>query len=239
VSVWDRLRGRGARRLEPALAARLAAWRALPAPDAKLAANRSRLVVADVETTGLDVTRDHLVAIGAVAVVGGAIALEDSFEVTLRQAAPSSDDNILVHRIRGDEQLHGTEPAEALVAFLEFVGNAPLVGFHAHFDELMLARAYAVHLGEKIPQTWLDLRELGPALASAGEGGKAPAAPPGLDDWLAREGIVIRHRHHATADAFGTAQLLQTMMARAAAAGYATIAQLHQLARDAKWLRTP
>lgn len=239
MSLLDRLRRRGVRYLDPALAERLAAWRALPAADDDLAASRSRLVVADVETTGLDVTRDRLVAIGAVAVVDGAILFSDSFEITLRQDAPSSTDNILVHRIGGTAQLQGVAPAEALIAFLEYAGKAPLVGFHAHFDELMLARAYATHLGERITQRWLDLRELGPALVQADAGAGAPkaTAPPGLDDWMAREGIVIRHRHHATADALGTAQLLQTMIARAAEQGFATTAALHQLARDRKWLR--
>jgi DNA polymerase III subunit epsilon len=237
VSVWDRLRGRGAPRLEPALAARLAAWRALPVPDTNIAAHQSRLVVADVETTGLDVTRDQVVAIGAVAVVDGAVSFGDSFEVTLRQNAPSSTDNILVHRIGGTAQLDGALPAEALIAFLEYVGKQPLVGFHAHFDELMLARAYAAHLGARITQHWLDLRELGPALAPSDARSASTHVPPGLDDWIAREGIVIRHRHCATADALGTAQLLQTMMARALAQGLATTAELHQLTRDRKWLR--
>lgn len=237
MSLLDRLRGRGARQLDPALAARLAAWRALPAADDSLAANQSRLVVADVETTGLDVTRDHLVAIGAVAVVDGAVSFGDSFEITLRQEAPSSNDNILVHRIGGTAQLQGVAPADALLAFLEYAGKAPLVGFHAHFDELMLARAYEAHLGARIPQRWLDLRELGPALVPPDARAHVASAPPGLDDWMTREGIVIRHRHCATSDALGTAQLLQTMIARAAAQGYASTDALHRLARDRKWLR--
>jgi DNA polymerase-3 subunit epsilon len=236
MSLFGKWRGANRNKdaqLDAPLAARLQACLAMPPVDMDAPFNRARMVVADVETTGLDVTRDHLVAIGAVAVVDGAIFLDDSFEVTLKQKAPSSDENILVHRIRGSEQLSGVEPAEALIAFIEFVGNAPLVGFHSHFDEIMLARAYEQFLGAKVAQKWLDLRELGPALHTD----KLGRVPPGLDDWLAQLGIVVAHRHHATADAMATAKLLQNLLDLAPKQDCKTFAALHQLAGDTKWLR--
>lgn len=64
--------------LSEAQAARLAAWRALPAADATLPLAQGRVVVVDVETSGLNIARDRLIAIGAVAVVNGRIALADA-----------------------------------------------------------------------------------------------------------------------------------------------------------------
>jgi DNA polymerase III subunit epsilon len=176
-----------------------------------------------------------LVAIGAVAVVAGAVRMSESFEVTLQQATPSSVENILVHRIPTGEQLRGIPPAEALMAFLEFVGRAPLVGFHALFDEIMLARAYEQHLGEKIAQRWIDLRELAPALGIRPPGSRHAAHPPSLDESLAEFGVAISRRHQAVADAFGTAQLFQALSQRAASQGYRSIDGLRTLIDDAKW----
>jgi DNA polymerase-3 subunit epsilon len=44
---------------------------------------QSRLVVVDVETSGLNIKKDRLIAIGAVAVVNGRVALADSLEIVL------------------------------------------------------------------------------------------------------------------------------------------------------------
>jgi DNA polymerase-3 subunit epsilon len=54
--------------LTPEQAQRLAAWQALPAADLRQSFSQSRYVVIDVETSGLNLTKDHLIAIGAVAV---------------------------------------------------------------------------------------------------------------------------------------------------------------------------
>ena len=118
-------------------------WRDRPKPDRRQRIADSRFVVVDVETTGLDIRLDRLISIGACRVERGAIALADTLEVVLRQPAPSADENILVHRIGGSEQLNGVEPADALIAFLEFAGHDPLVGFNADFDHVMIDRALA------------------------------------------------------------------------------------------------
>ena len=125
--------------------ARLAQWNALP----EVEEAATRLVVVDVETTGLDLARDTLISIGAVAVVNGRIELGDSFAVVLQQSEASRHDNILIHGISGEAQRTGVAPADALLAFLDFLGKSPLVAFHAAFDETMIRRAMRSHLGLK------------------------------------------------------------------------------------------
>jgi DNA polymerase III subunit epsilon len=177
---------------------------------------KTRWVVADVETSGLNPRRDRLLAIGAVAVVDGAVALNDSFEVILKQDAASTHDNILIHRISTSQQLGGEDAAMALLAFLEYVGNSPLVGYHAHFDEMVIARAIALTFGMKFDRTWLDLAMLAPAVDKRGELSREEIisgrhAKP-LDWWLDHCQIKIGKRHHAAADALATAQLWCSLM---------------------------
>lgn len=202
----------------------------------------ARWVVADVETSGLNVLSDRLIAIGAVAVAQGAVQVADSFEVVLRQERVSSDANILVHRITHDQQQSGLEPAEALLRFWEFVGDSPLVGYHAEFDRIMLERAGRHFLGDRESSEWLDLAMLAPALVRGGEltnaqrQARSHARP--LDWWLAKFQIEVRKRHHAAADALGTAQLLCALIARLEEPerSSATVGWLHEQCRNYRWL---
>jgi DNA polymerase III subunit epsilon len=202
-------------RLTPEQAARLAAWQALPEPDPHQALDRLRWVVVDVEASGLDMHRDHLISIGALAVQGQRIIFDDSFEVVLRQAQVSGTPNILVHEIGGTAQRGGRAPVDALLDFLTYLGKAPLVAFHAAFDEAMIGRAVRAQLGVRFHRPFLDLAHLAPALLpDAAQGRRA------LDDWLAPYAIRDFKRHHAVSDAYSTAQLFLVLLRVAQAAGW-------------------
>ena len=191
--------------------ARLERWRALPAEPADAAPPAARFVVADVESTGLDMRTDRLIAIGAVTIEAGRIDLGRAFYTVLRQGAASSRDNILLHGIGGTAQREGEDPVDALLAFLEYVGRAPLVGYHAAFDAAMIGKATLEYLGEKFEPPWIDLAYLAPELVGA-EG----VRHKGLDAWLDRFGIEVFSRHDAVADALATAQLFIAVLAHAA-----------------------
>jgi DNA polymerase-3 subunit epsilon len=202
----------GRRVVLPARAAeRLARWRALPEPDPGTAPATTRFVVVDVESTGLDLRADRLIAIGAVTIDAGRIDLGRAFYAVLRQPEVSSHENILVHGIGGTQQREGEDPPEALLAFLEFAGKAPLVGYHAAFDDGMIGRATTEFLGLAFERPWIDLAYLAPDLMPA-EAHKRKH----LDAWLELFGIEVFSRHDAIADALATAQLLLAVLARAA-----------------------
>lgn len=210
---------------------RLAAWRALPEVNLNTPADQMRLVVVDVETSGLDLRADRLIAIGAVTIEALRIDLAQSFHAILRQPHASHRDNILVHGIGGTAQEEGEAPAAALLAFLEFCGKAPLVSYHAGFDGGMLRKAMRAALGEPFRRPWLDLAEIAPAVAPSG-----PRARNSLDDWLAWAGIEPFRRHDALADAFATAQLLQLVLSLSSRAGGRPLRAMLWHPRAARWL---
>lgn len=185
-----------------------------------------RWVVVDVETSGLEMKSDVLLAIGAVAVVDGRIVLSDSLDVVLRQEQASSSQNILIHGISGQAQRSGMAPRQACAAFLDFVGTAPLVAYHAAFDRAFLARAIKHYLNLPITNPWLDLAELAPALDSSCEG-------HALDDWLKHYRIHNLARHSAVGDALATAELLLRLLPRAKDKDFAS---LQSAASGARWL---
>ena len=185
----------------------------------------------DVESSGLDAIHDSLIAVGALAVVDGEIDLADSFEVILRQDAPSADHNIEIHGIGGTEQSEGEDPREALAAFLAFVGKDPLVAFHAPFDSTMLRRALAQHLGIAFRRPWLDLADIAPLAWP-----KYASRNSGLDDWLETFSIPVAFRHRAIADCLATAQLLLMVLPAAAGIGAPTAGKLVSISGADRWL---
>lgn len=230
LSWLRRLWGR-APALDGALAARLAAWRALERDNPHADLFGQRLVVVDVESSGLYPYRDRLISIGAVAVQSGAVRLSDAFSTTLRQEQPSDERNILVHRIGGTAQMAGADPAGALMDFLEFAGKSPLAGFNADFDRVLIERAGRAALDAAPDSDWLDLAALAPALFPD----RAPRTGH-LDDWLRIFSIENDQRHDALADALATAQLLLPVLAAAREQGIGTCAGLARLQDGYRWL---
>ncbi|MEK1907965.1 MAG: 3'-5' exonuclease [Pseudomonas sp.] len=212
------------RRTVPELSAiqqqRLARLPAAPALDEQPLARR-RLVVLDLETSGLDLQRDQLLAIGAVVIEDGAIDFSQQFEATLCRADHQASASTLIHGIAPSAIAAGMEPGEALLAFLEFLGDSPLLAFHAAFDQHMLARALKESLGLRLRHPFLDVAELAPLLCP-----EAPIRQGGLDDWLSHFQLQASERHNASADALATAELSLILISKARQQGLLDLASL-------------
>jgi DNA polymerase III subunit epsilon len=195
----------------------------------------SRWVVLDVETSGLDPARDRLLAVAAIGLRVDwparrlAIVLADSFEVVLRQEAPSPRDNILLHGIGVQRQKEGVAPAEALRALADFAAGAPLLAFHAAFDQALIARHARSALGVRFPNRWLDIEHL------CGVGYPQVRARS-LDEWLAHFGIRCAMRHQAIADTLAECELLLRVWPRVAAE-CASWRDVERLAAGHRWIR--
>ena len=187
-----------------------------------------RMVVLDLETSGLDMRRDIVLSIGAVVIESGAINLGDQFESTLLRHAQKVSESVLIHGIAPSELEAGEDPAEALLDFMEFVGDSPILAFHASFDQRMLTRALKQTLGYKLRHPFFDVAELAPMLC--------PDNRPrqnGLDDWCTHFGLHVLQRHHASADALATAELALILMSKARRQGLDSLTALNQ--RLANW----
>jgi DNA polymerase-3 subunit epsilon len=202
-------------------------------PDAVLASHvDERWVVLDTETTGLDPSKDKLLAIGAVTVDPAGIRLDDSFEVVLRVAPVGDRANVAIHGIGHDAQRAGTPPTEAIGAFAAFVADAPCAGFHCEFDRVVLARA-AQAAGVTLPsRSWLDVAQLAAAVVpeTYRRGSRS------LDDWLNAFDIDVLGRHNAAGDALATAELLLRLRALAARQRISGFAALVRLSQQHRWL---
>ncbi|MBA3478761.1 MAG: 3'-5' exonuclease [Lautropia sp.] len=214
-------------------------------------ADSERWVVVDVEASGLDAHRDRLLAIAGVAVRFShgqpRIELADSFEVTLRQddtaaageaagafSALGAVDraNILLHGTGVGAQLAGVPPAQGLEAFRQWVGESPVVAYHAAFDRILIQRHCQAHLGRRLDNRWLDLEHVVALLV--------PALPDRtLDTAMSHLGIACPKRHEAAADTLATADILLRLwpMAKAQMGGVNDFRAMARLAAGHRWLR--
>ncbi len=189
-----------------------------------------RWVVLDLETSGLNLNRDQVLSIGAVAIEDGAIDFAQQFERTLCRPAQKTTPSVLIHGLGPDALAAGCDPAEALLDLLEFIGDSPLLAFHAAFDQGMLSRALLHSLGHRLQHPFLDVAELAPMLNP-----DVVLREAGLDDWIARFGLEAQARHHASADAQVTAELVLILFSQARRQQLDSPLQLNQ--RLQQWRR--
>lgn len=199
-----------------------------PLDDRPLSAQR--LVVVDLETSGLNLQRDHLLAIGAVVIEHGAIDFSQQFECTLCQPNHKASASTLIHGIAPSTIAAGREPTEALLEFMDFVGDRPLLAFHAPFDQHMLQRALKRLLGYRLQHPFIDVADLAPLLCPRG-----PQRRVGLDDWLDYFKLQAAERHNASADALATAELTLILFSQARRQGLDSLAELQRRAQS--WRR--
>lgn len=190
-----------------------------------------RYIVIDVETSGLNMKKDRLISIGALALVDGRLDFNDAFQVVLRQDQVSTHENILIHGIGGSAQSEGVEPAEALLAFIDYIGKAPLVAYHAFFDQAMIDKAMKEYLGVTLGQTWIDLAWVLPDLFPFRTDARVP-----LDDWLTYFRIENILRHNAVSDAYATAKLLQVAISRGGHKGADSPAGFLKIEKARRWM---
>jgi DNA polymerase-3 subunit epsilon len=189
-----------------------------------------RWVVLDLETSGLNLNRDQVLSIGAVVIEDGAVDFSQQFERTLQRADNKLSPSVLIHGLGPSAIAAGCDPAEALLDFMDFVGDSPLLAFHAPFDQHMLGRALKDSLGYRLTHPFLDVADLAPMLCP-----QAHIREAGLDDWITHFNLQVGERHHASADALATAELMLILFNRAQQQAIASPQALQE--RLSQWKR--
>ena len=185
-------------------------WAKQAPPDTGTAHFETRYVVVNTEATGLNLEKDRLLAVAALAVDGGLLNPHDSYYGALANRAAST-----------------------LAELLGVTGKAPLVVFNAAFNRTLLERALSDHLGLDTDGLWIDLYFLLPALFP-----ERIERPARLAAWMESFGIETFQRHHALGDAWAIAQLFLAAQARAAEQGAHTPRALADIERAHRQYRS-
>jgi len=186
-----------------------------------------RFVVLDSETTGLNTRTDRIITIGAVAVRGHEVVLEDSFDALL--AVSENTEAVTVHGITRDEARGGMEEEAALASFLSYLEDGVIVGHHIGHDIGALDAGYERGWGFRTMNRSLDTMDLTLHLERDGAfAGRPPIRHFTLDALCEMFDVIPHDRHTASGDAFLTAQVFLRLLRLAARHGRTTLARLSE-----------
>jgi len=159
----------------------------------------------DCETTGLNVSKDEIISIGAVRIKGNRIMTSERLELLVRPERGVSAESVKIHRLREQDVAQGLPIDEAMKQLMRFIGSRPLVGYYLEFDVAMLHKALFPMLGQGLPQAKIEVSGMyydykyrqQPAHARQ----NAPQIDLRFDTMMADLGLPVREAHDALNDA--------------------------------------
>lgn len=190
--------------------------------------DRVRFVVLDCETTGFSPVLDRILTIGAVAIHGGEIWLDDSFNAMVRVTGDVGP--VAVHGVTPDQSLRGDDQGETLQRFLAYLRDGVIVGHHIGHDVSMLdAGLEGLGSDVRLLNRTLDTADI--TLHLAQDGAFADRALPphlSLDTLADLFGVIPHDRHTASGDAFITALVFLRLLKLASRYGRTSLASICQ-----------
>ena len=177
-------------------------------------------VVVDTETTGLKTHRDAIVQIGAVRIADGKLIAGDSFERLVNPGRPIPAASTRFHGITDDMVARAPDIDEILGEFMEFAGDAALIGHNIAFDLAFMERTRAI----ENPTLDTMLLSLGAFPDRRGHT---------LEDLAKHYDEPVRDRHTALGDADLTARLFLRLLPDLARVGVESFGDARSLCEDA------
>jgi len=115
----------------------------------------------DCETTGLNKSKDRIITLSAIKILGNKILTSQSLNLAIKQEQAISEESIAIHQIRNldvvnDANLYDDE-MQAMEAFLHFIGGATLIGYYLEFDVAMVNQIIKPKLGILLPNSQIDV----------------------------------------------------------------------------------
>lgn len=172
----------------------------------------------DLETTGLDPRRDHILSLAAVPVRGSRVVLSERFERRIRPERAFGIESVRHHLITPAEAAAGMPVTRAVREFLQWLGSRALLGYHISFDLEMLAPHVKTITGFHLANARVELAD---AFASH-VARTRPYDPHNLEfTHIARTlGVPVLARHSALGDATTVALCWLALQPRAAPRGH-------------------
>ncbi len=153
-------------------------------------------IVLDVETTGLDYTKERIIEFAAVKLVNGEIT--DKFETLINPQQHIRKSSIAIHGITEDMVADAPTEDKIMPKIFKFIGKHPIVAHNAIFDWSFLNEASKRLYGKPIENPRIDsqflFKEVYPDIES-----------PGLENLMLKFNVEFDTRHRAMADTIGLA----------------------------------
>ncbi len=192
-------------------------------------------VAFDTELTGLDPRRDTIISIGAVKLRGGRIFPGKVFHRLVQPESELRPTGVVVHELMHSDLEDADRASEVLLDFIDFVGDAVLLGHFVHIDLGFVSRAMKKIFRAGFRRSAVDTSALHDWLVdndprfAAHHGGIS--VKKDLFSTATRYGISVDRAHDALFDAFVTAQLFQRFLSFLPANGVRSVQELLEVGK--------
>lgn len=188
-------------------------WRRVRSPVPTIPFSRMDFLVVDVETTGLDRRRDHVLELGWVPVTRGEVVLEGVRGTVVRPPAGTVvGESAVLHGITDDDLASAPGLADVVPELRAALQGRVLVAHHAPIEIGFLARALRDGQTDWAPLHVVDTMTLQRRLLVRGHG-EPPSGALRLDAARRRFALPRYAAHRAATDAIATAELLLAQVA--------------------------
>lgn len=195
-----------------------------PRPAPSTDAANLRLLAVDLETTGLDPTTDHIVAIGFIPVDGGSVIHAGARYLVVAPPAEVGE-SATVHGLTDDAVAAGVPLGEALPELLRALRGRVLLAHHAVIESGFLSSACRAVFGTGLTLPTVDTLQVQLDITGPTWGEPRPGS---LRLQAARDhfGLPRYPAHNALTDALACAELYLAQSAHLAAGGPLTLRRL-------------
>ncbi len=181
-------------------------------------------LVLDLETTGLNSRKDHMLSLGAVQVSKFEIKVEHRMEYFVRQSDYTPNQSIGIHGILPEQSASGIGEAALMKELLGFMRADVIVGHHIGFDVAVLNQASKRLYGSALKNRVIDTVDL------VKKWDRLSLGPPhrdlSLDAVCQRWQIPLHERHTAAGDTLLTALLFLKLLGNLQRKGIRTLGAL-------------
>jgi DNA polymerase-3 subunit epsilon len=173
-------------------------------------------VAFDTELTGLDFKRDSMISIGAVRMRGGRILPGQTFYRLVRPDSELKSQGVVVHELTHSDLEKADPVEEVLCDFIDFIGDAILVGHFVFIDVNFVNRAMKRIFGVGLQSLSVDTSALHDWLYESdshfARHHQGMSLKSDLFSLARKYGIEVEKAHNAMYDAYVTAQLFQRFL---------------------------
>ncbi|MFE8070040.1 3'-5' exonuclease [Marinobacteraceae bacterium S3BR75-40.1] len=189
----------------------------MPAPDTPL--SEVPMAALDLETTGLDASRNAIVSIGLIPFDLKRIRCRDAFYWVVKPSRTLEYESITFHHITHTDIEQAPDLTGVLGELLEVMAGRIMVAHYRQIERVFLGEAVDARLGEALEFPVIDTM----ALEARWNRAKKPGLwdrmlgrkPPSIRLAASRQryGLPVYGAHHALTDAIATAELLMAQVA--------------------------
>lgn len=131
-----------------------------PFPSFNQSVRKTEFLVLDLETTGLNAKKDHILSLGYTIIRKNRVILSECVYNVIKQKQLLTSDNVSIHQITDSEAEKGVKLKQAFDQLLLNLAGKVLIAHHAEIEQLFLNQACLQLYGSQLPVPVIDTMQI-------------------------------------------------------------------------------